>query len=117
MTGQVHAFEPREGGKFRSTLAWQNTKDSPGGKISEDSDTFQGKFVELIPYERIVEVIVLESQDPRFAGEMRIIVTFADADGGTEVTLLCENLPKGIRPEDNERGCNESLRKLAALLA
>ena len=56
------------------------------------------------------------SQDPRFAGEIRIIVTFADADGGTKVTLLCENLPKGTRPEDNELGCNESLRKLAALL-
>ena len=40
----------------------------------------------------------------------------ADADGGTEVTMLCQDLPAGIRPEDNEEGTRQSLRKLAALL-
>jgi len=40
----------------------------------------------------------------------------ADADGGTESTILCEDIAKGIRPEDNELGCKDSLQKLAALL-
>jgi uncharacterized protein YndB with AHSA1/START domain len=70
----------------------------------------------LIPYERIVEAIVFESPDPQFAGEMRMIVTLADAHGGTEVTIVCEDIPEGIRPEDNEMGCKESLQKLAALV-
>ena len=40
----------------------------------------------------------------------------ADADGGTEVTILFEDMPAGIRPEDNETGTTQSLQKLAALL-
>jgi len=70
----------------------------------------------LIPYERIVEVIVFESQEPRFAREMRKIASFADVDRGTEVAVLCEDIPAGIRREDNEMGCKESLQKLAALI-
>jgi len=42
-------------------------------------------------------------------------VSLADADGGTEVTILCEDIPKGIRPEDNELGCRKSPHKLAVL--
>ena len=58
-----------------------------------------------------MEVVEFESQDPAFA-----TVSLADADGGTELTILCEDIPKGIRPEDNELGCRESLHKLAVLL-
>jgi Activator of Hsp90 ATPase homolog 1-like protein len=65
---------------------------------------------------KIVEVVEFESGDPAFAGEMRITVSFVDTDGGTEVTLLFEDIPKGISPEDNERGAKSSLEKLAALL-
>jgi hypothetical protein len=63
-----------------------------------------------------VEVVEFESQAPEFAGEMKIIVNLADAEGGTGVTMLCQDIPPGIRPEDNEQGCKESLQKLAALL-
>lgn len=116
MKGHVHVFEAREGGRYRMTLTYQNPKHSPGGKTSENTDTFQGRFVELVPYEKIVEVVEFESRDPRFAGEMKITTSFADTEGGTEVTILCQDLPKGVRPEDNELGCKESLQKLAALL-
>ena len=40
-------------------------------------------------------------------------VTLAEKDGGTEVTLLFEGIPSGIRPEDNEAGTQSSLEKLA----
>jgi hypothetical protein len=40
-------------------------------------------------------------------------VTFEDRDGGTVVTILFENLPSGIRPEDNDAGTRSSLEKLA----
>jgi uncharacterized protein YndB with AHSA1/START domain len=81
-----------------------------------DTDTVQGRFVELIPSETIVQIVEFESQQPEFAGEMTITAAYTDTPGGTEVTMLCENIPKGIRPEDNEMGCRESLQKLAALL-
>jgi Activator of Hsp90 ATPase homolog 1-like protein len=61
------------------------------------------KFVELVPSAKIVEVVEFESQDPAFRGEMRLTVTLADVDEGTEVAMFFENIPEGIRLEDNEQ--------------
>jgi uncharacterized protein YndB with AHSA1/START domain len=116
MTARVHAFEVREGGIYRMSLTYRDPKQSPGGKTSEDTDTFQGRFVELIPDEKIVEAIEFESHDPGFAGQMKMTTRLADAEDGTDVMILCENLPAGVRPEDNETGTRQSLQKLAALL-
>jgi hypothetical protein len=80
-------------------------------------DTYHGRFSELIPFEKIIEEIEFETQEEAFKGEMLMIVKFEDDPGGTLVTLCCENLPKGIRPEDNEAGSKESLQKLASLFA
>jgi hypothetical protein len=71
----------------------------------------------LLPYAKIVEVVEFESQDPAFAGEMRLTVSLADVDGGTEVTILCQDISIGIRLEDNGLGCRESLQELAALMS
>jgi len=60
MSGHVHTFDPREGGEFRMLLTDQDPKHSPGGKTSEDTDTFQGRFVELVPDEKIVWATELE---------------------------------------------------------
>lgn len=119
MKGYVHTFEPYAGGTFRMSLTYQSLEDSPegkGGKSSQDTDTFQGRFVELVPNEKIVWATEFESSDPDFAGEMRLTWSFADEDGGTRVSVLCENIPPGIRPEDNEEGSRSSLDKLAAFL-
>lgn len=119
MTGHVHHFDPREGGEFRISLTYRDSADSPGGtggKTTENTDTHRGRFVRQVPNERIEQVVEFESDDPGFAGEMRITVTLEDVDEGTEVAYRCEDIPNGIRPEDNEAGCRSSLQKLAALL-
>jgi uncharacterized protein YndB with AHSA1/START domain len=116
MKGQMHVFEAREGGTFRMSLTYQDLAQSPGGKTSEATDTFQGRFVELVPDEKIVEVIEFESQDPRFAGEMTMTTSLTDTGEGTEITVLCEDIPAGIRPEDNEVGTQQALQKLATLI-
>jgi uncharacterized protein YndB with AHSA1/START domain len=116
MQAHVLTFEPRQGGRFRISLKYLNPEDSPGGKTSEDTDTYQGQFIELVPDERIVEDIEFESPDPGFAGVMRMSVSMTDVGSGTMVSLLFENIPAGIRPEDNEEGSRQSLRKLADLL-
>jgi uncharacterized protein YndB with AHSA1/START domain len=116
MKAHVEVFDAREGGTFRMSLTYLDPEQSPGGKTSEDTDTFQGRFVQLVPYEQIVEVIEFESEDSGFAGEMTMTTSFADTDNGTEVTILCQNIPPGIRPEDNELGTKEALQKLATLL-
>jgi uncharacterized protein YndB with AHSA1/START domain len=116
MTAQVHVFDAHKGGTYRMSLTYRDPRQSPGGKTSEDTDTFQGRFVELVADERIVEAIEFDARDPAFAGEMKMTTLLADADGGTEVTMLCQALPPGIRPADNEAGTRQALHKLAALL-
>jgi uncharacterized protein YndB with AHSA1/START domain len=116
MTARVHVFEAREGGTYRMSLTYRDPQQSPGGKTSEDTDTFQGRFVELVADEKIVEAIEFESRDSGYAGKMTMTTRLADAEDGTDVTILCEDLPSGIRPEDNETGTMQSLHKLAALL-
>jgi len=60
------AFEAREGGITRMSLTYRDPKQSPGGKTSEDTDTFQARFVELVPDEKIVEAIEFESRGSGF---------------------------------------------------
>jgi uncharacterized protein YndB with AHSA1/START domain len=114
MTGRVHAFEGREGGAFRISL----TYDAPttAGKSSAQTDTYHGRFVELVPNERVVEVVEFETPDPAMRGEMTITITLADAEGGTDVNAVHDGLPSGLSPADNELGWSLSLAKLAALV-
>lgn len=120
MRATAHRFEPRAGGEIRMSLTYLNVADTPdgkGGKSTADTDTFRGKFVELVPDEKVVWLTEFESSDPAFAGAMTLIWSFADAVAGTEVTVRCENIPRGVRPEDNEEGSRSTLEKLAAFLA
>jgi hypothetical protein len=41
--------------------------------------------------------------------------TLTDAAHGTAVTVLCEGIPPGVAPEDNQAGTEQALRKLAVL--
>lgn len=116
LKGQVHIFEPRQGGRFRISLTYDNPEHAVRGKTSEETDTVQGRFVELVPCMKILEVVEFESQQRELAARMKMTVTFAHVGEGTEVTILCENMPSDIRPEGNEMGCKESLQKLALLL-
>lgn len=115
MTGKMHEFDLSAGGRYRMSLTYADPKGAPG-KTTADTDSFKGRFVELIPDEKVVEAIVFEADDARFAGEMTLTTSLADADGGTLLTMEHENLPAGVRPEDNDLGTTMSLRKLAALV-
>jgi uncharacterized protein YndB with AHSA1/START domain len=108
-------IDTRPGGRYRMSLTYADPRGAPG-KTTADTDTFEGRFVELVPDEKVVEAIVFETDDPKFAGEMTQTISLADVEGGTEVTILHENLPAGVRPEDNELGTAMSLGKLAALI-
>jgi uncharacterized protein YndB with AHSA1/START domain len=113
MTAKVHEFDARVGGGYRMSLFYPASEQGYRGKTSEREDRFTARFVELTPPTRIVQAITFDSVDPAFAGEMTMVVTFEERDGGTEVTLLFEHIPPGIRPEDNEAGTRSSLEKLA----
>ncbi len=114
MTSEVHAFEAREGGAFRISL----TYDAPTGtgKTSAQTDTYHGRFVKLVPDEEVVEVVEFETDDPAMRGEMTITFTLSDADGGSDLLAVHDDLPPGLSPADNELGWSMSLAKLAALV-
>jgi uncharacterized protein YndB with AHSA1/START domain len=114
MTSHVHAFDPREGGVFRISL----TYDAPTGtgKTTAHTDTHHGRFVELVPDERVVQVVEFETADLALQGEMTITIELVDAAGGTEIRALHDGLPPGVPAADNELGWRSSLSKLAALV-
>jgi uncharacterized protein YndB with AHSA1/START domain len=114
MTSRVHEFEPSEGGAIRISL----TYDAPTatGKTAAHTDTYHGHFVELVPNERVVEVDEFETGDPALQGEMKVTITLANSDGGTEVTGLHEGLPPGVPLADNRAGWDSALARLAALV-
>lgn len=83
------------------------------GKTSEWEDRFTVRFVELVPPGKIVQAVTFDSADQAFSGEMTVIWSFEIADGGTQVTVVCKDIPSGIRLEDNEVGAQLSLEQLA----
>jgi len=111
MTSEVHEFD---GESFRISL----TYDAPdrAGKSSAHTDTYRGRFAELVPDDRVVEIDEFETDDPDLAGPMTITITLTDAHGGTDLTAVHEGLPAAVRPEDNEAGWQESLDRLAELV-
>lgn len=116
MRGKVHTFDLREGGKFRMSLTYTEPQDVMSGKTSDDTDTSESIFLEIVPNEKMVWLVEFDSEDAGFAGKMRMTWSFADVRGGTEVTVLCEDIPAGIRLEDNELGSAQSLEKLAVFV-
>lgn len=115
MTSEVHSFDVREGGAFRISLTYDDPAET--GKTEGATDTFEGRFVKLIPGREVVQVIEFDSDDAEVAGEMTVTYSLSDADeGGTNLTGVHENLPPGVSPEANELGWQMSMDKLAKLV-
>jgi uncharacterized protein YndB with AHSA1/START domain len=117
MTGRFHAFDARVGGGYVMSLFYPESETGHRGKTAEREDRVHVRFVELEPPRRIMEIVVFDSDDPAFAGEMTHTVTIESVPGGSEVTLRFDNLPPGLRPEDNELGARQSLNQLARYLS
>ncbi len=105
MTSHVDAFEGREGGTFRISLTYDALTGT--GKTSARTDTYHGRFVQLLPNERVVEVDEFETADPGMRGEMTITITLSDADdGGTDLVAVHDDVPPGVsrttRPAGNQ---------------
>ncbi len=103
MTGVVHAFEAREGGRFSMSLMYPESETAARGKTDARTDTFEGRFVKLVPNEQIVWATVfrirrsvLRRRDDRSPRRSSLSMR------GTEVTMRCDDIPAGVRLEDNE---------------
>lgn len=112
--GMTSVVEPQADGAFRVTLTYDSS--NAHGKTTSRSDTYRGRFTELVPDERVVEVDEFESIDPMFAGEMTMTITLREHEEGTELRAVHEGVPPGVAPDQNELGWRMALDRLAALL-
>ena len=111
MTSVVHEFDAREGGAFRISLSYAGT---PGvGKTSAHTDTFHGRFEQLVENELIRQSVEFETNDPAMQGQSSILYLLSEVDGSTEISAVHDHVPAGVAPEDNLMGWRMSLGKLA----
>jgi uncharacterized protein YndB with AHSA1/START domain len=104
-TGKVHALDVRVGGIHRMSF----TNFSTGS-----SHSFGGKYLELVPYERIRYTDLFD--DPNLPGEIQVTVTLQKVSVGTELHIVQEWVPAVIPPEACYMGWQESLSQLALLV-
>lgn len=115
MRAKIERFEPHPGGSYRMVLTYDDPAEARG-KATGDSDIIEGRFVALDPGERIVWAVGFVSDDLAFAGTMTVTWRFKEVRDGTEVTILCENVPAGIGKEDHDAGLRSSLENLAQFI-
>ncbi len=106
-TAKVHRLEPRVGGTFRMSFSSLDKK---------ETHFFGGKYLELVPHERIRHTDAFETEDPAMKGEMTVTVTLREVPGGTEVDVVQEGIPKVIPLESARVGWTSSLTNLANLV-
>ncbi|MFK4144633.1 SRPBCC domain-containing protein [Streptomyces sp. NPDC004065] len=115
MTGRVHEFDPREGGRYRISLTYDGPEGA--GKSGGRTDTCHGHFERLVPDRLVVEAVEFETDDEALRGTMTLTTTLTGArDGGTDVVLVHEGVPDAVPRGDNERGTRMALDNLARLV-
>ncbi|MBU4528377.1 MAG: SRPBCC family protein [Hoeflea sp.] len=101
----VHHLDAKVGGSHR--MSFRNF-------TTGDSHAFGGRYLDLVPEERLVYTDVFE--DPNLPGEMRVTVNLKAVSMGTELTVQQEGVPDVIPPEACYLGWQQSLDKLARLV-
>lgn len=103
--GKVHEMDARVGGGYKMSFINFSTG---------SSHSFGGKFVELVPGERIVYTDAFD--DPSLPGEIRATITLTKASCGTELNIVQEGVPAVIPAEMCYLGWQESLQMLARVV-
>jgi len=104
-TGKVHEMDARVGGSYKMSFTNFTT-----GK----SHSFGGKYLELVPNERIRYSDKFD--DPNLPGEMDTAITLKKVSVGTEVSIVQAGVPAVIPAEACYLGWQESLTLLTKLV-
>jgi uncharacterized protein YndB with AHSA1/START domain len=104
-TGRVHHLDAIVGGSYKMSF----TNFSTG-----TTHTFGGKYLELVPNERIVNTDVFD--DPNLSGTMKTTIVLKRVSCGTEVNITQEGIPEAIPLDGCYIGWQESLMLLAQLV-
>ena len=104
-TGKVHQIDAKVGGSYKMSFTNFGT-----GK----SHSFGGKYVELVPNERLRYTDKFD--DPNLPGEIQMSVSVKKVSCGTELNIVQEGVPDVIPAEACYLGWQESLTLLAKLV-
>jgi len=104
-TGTVQHMDAKVGGTYKMSF----TNFTTG-----QSHSFGGKYVELVPNERIRYTDHFD--DPNMRGEIQATITFKKVSVGTEIHVVQEGVPDVIPAEACYLGWQESLTLLAKLV-
>ena len=104
-TGRVQELNAVVGGTYRMSFT---------SLATGHSHAFGGKYLELVPNERIVHSDRFD--DPNLPGEMQTTVTLKQVSCGTELDVVQEGIPEVIPLEACHLGWQESLTLLAQLV-
>ena len=101
----VHELNPVVGGKHKMSF-----RNFTSGK----SQGFGGKYLELVPGERLRYTDKFD--DPNLPGEMVTTVTLKAVSAGTELNVVQEGIPEMIPADMCYLGWQDSLQYLAKLV-
>jgi uncharacterized protein YndB with AHSA1/START domain len=104
-TGKVHHVDAKVDGTYKMSF----TNFSTG-----QNHSFGGKYLELVPHERIRHTDKFD--DPNLHGEMQTTVSLRQVPFGTELDIVQEAIPEAIPLEACYLGWQESLTLLALLV-
>jgi uncharacterized protein YndB with AHSA1/START domain len=104
-TGKVHQMDAKVGGSWRMSFTNFGTG---------SSHSFGGKYLELVPGERLRYTSVFD--DPNLKGEMVTTIVLRGTSFGTEMNATQEGIPSVIPAEMCYLGWQESLVLLAKLV-
>lgn len=104
-TGKVHHLDAKVGGTY--SMSFTNF-------TTGHSHTFGGKYLELVPNERILHTDKFD--DPNLPGDMQTKISLKPVFCGTELSVVQEGIPEAIPPEACYLGWQESLTLLAQLV-
>jgi uncharacterized protein YndB with AHSA1/START domain len=104
-TGKVHSIEPRVGGSYK--MSFKNF-------TTGESHSFGGKYLELVPNERIRHTDRFD--DANLPGEMVTTITIKQVSVGVELNVVQEGIPDAIPAEACYLGWQESLTLLTQLV-
>jgi len=104
-TAKVHHMDAKVGGTYKMSF----TNFTTG-----DAHSFGGKYLELVPGQRIRYSDKFE--DPHMAGEMQTTITLKKVSCGTELNIVQEGIPAAIPTEMCYLGWQESLILLAKIV-
>jgi uncharacterized protein YndB with AHSA1/START domain len=104
-TRKVHHLDAKVGGTYKMSFTNFSTGRAHG---------FGGKYLELVPNQRIVYTDVFD--DPTLPGEMVTAITITQVSVGVELNVTQEGIPAAIPPEACYLGWQQSLTLLAQLV-